>query len=215
MGTTTSRTALDTGTPGRRVAAVRGLALLAAVMLLLRLGSAARRDTLLDSVRVELGTLAAVGALLAAAAVVTAARSERWTAWLLGGALLLELLLSWMEALVPLVVVPPLVAALVLVLGPVLRREHEPGVDYSRARGVVAVVSVALMAPIALFYTVLGLLVPEWAVPLGWAIYLGLLLVTIRLALRRSWWAAAGPVLALTTWFVGLTVGEQVLGWTA
>lgn len=207
-------TAAERRVAGRR-AAVTGLALLSGGLLVLRFLSAAQRDTVLFRVQVELMAVALLGAALALAAAVTVARSERWTAWLLGAALLMELVLSLMEALVPLVVVPPLVGALGLVLVPILRREGELGVDYSRARAVVAGVSLVLMVLMALPYQALVVLVSEEVMVAGQVSYLVLLAGTVWLVIRRSWWAAAGPVLAVALWFGGLSAGEHFLGWTA
>lgn len=200
---------------GRRATAVVALSLLAAALLALRAASESQRDTILASVRVQYVVIAVVAAVLAAAAAWAASRSESLTAKLLGGALFLELLLSWLEVRVPLVVALPLLVALAVVLVPMLRREGEPGVDYSQGRTTVAVTSVALMVPIGLFYFSVGMLVPEYAVPVAWLIWIVLFLGTLWLAVRRSWWAAAGPTLAVMIWVGGLLAGEVFLGWTA
>ncbi len=191
------------------------LALVAAGLLAARVVSASQRDTFTTGAQMQLLVAAVLACVLSLGAFLTAARSPRWTAWFLGAALLLELVLGLMGARIPLAVAPVLLCALVLVLGPILRRESEPGVDYTRARTVVAVVSVVLMAPIGLFYAGTGLLVPEYIVPVAVLIYLLLLAGTVWLAVRRHWWAAAGPVLAVIIWFGGLWAGEVYFGWTA
>lgn len=191
------------------------LALLAAVLLAGRVVSASQRDTYTPVAQMQLLVVAVMACVLSFGAVLTATRSPRWTAWFLGGALLLELVLGGMGARIPFAVAPVLICALVLVLGPILRRESEPDVDYTRARTVVAVVSVALMAPIGLFYVGIGALVPAYVVPFAMLIYLLLLAGTIRLAAQRRWWAAVGPVAAVIIWSVGLWASEVFLGWTA
>lgn len=215
MGATTFWPRLDARPDGSRVAAEVGLALLATLLLVLRVVSLAQRDTILVNVRIQLGVLAVIAVVLAAGAAVAAPRSERWTAWFLGGALLLELLLGLLGVRVPLIVAPPLLAALALVLVPILRREGQPGVDYSRGHTVVAVVSVTLMVPIGFFTLLLAALVPAYAVLVGLSVFGGLAVLTHVLADRRTWWVAAGPVLAITFLIGGLWVGDYFLGWTA
>lgn len=197
-----------------RAAAEALLALLGAALLALGIADMVQNDALLVSARVE---QAVVGGVAVAAALATAAvarLSERWTAWLLGLGLLLSLGYSWLDEAPP-VAALPLLVALVLVLRPISAREAEPGVDYSTSHTAVSIVSVVLMVPIGLFYAALALLVPGWAIAVGQSLYVVLLVATLWLAVRRSYWAAAGPVLAVTIWFVGLWAGETLLGWTA
>jgi hypothetical protein len=63
-----------------------------------------------------------------------------------------------------------------------------------------------LHAAVLPFYAAAGLLAPGWAVALlllAWALLAAALVVLVR---RRS---------PLALWFGALTVGEQLLGWTA
>lgn len=65
------------------------------------------------------------------------------------------------------------------------------------------------------YYLVGGLVVPGAVLYPLWALWVVLAAVLVRLALRRSWWTAAVPVLAAVVLVLTVTVGEQVLGWTA
>lgn len=79
------------------------------------------------------------------------------------------------------------------------------------------VIALGLIAYIAtgFLYLVSGLVVP-----LGWLILLlaiwlaGLWLTTLQVA-RWSWWALAGAPVALVVWWVYVTLGGALLGWTA
>jgi hypothetical protein len=67
---------------------------------------------------------------------------------------------------------------------------------------------------VGFFYLVSGLVAPGYAVIglLVWWFVLAYVLV--RLAIARSWWTPAIPVVAIVTWFAVLTAGERMLGWT-
>lgn len=64
-------------------------------------------------------------------------------------------------------------------------------------------------------YAFTGLLAPAWAVATVGVVWLGLLVVGIRSRRKHPWMVAAIPVAGLTFWFVFLTFGDLVLGWTA
>ena len=68
---------------------------------------------------------------------------------------------------------------------------------------------------VGVFYLSSGLVAPLWAIAvlLVWWVLLAVQLS--RLALRGSWWTPAVPVVAFATWYVVLTAGERLLGWTA
>lgn len=197
-----------------RAAAEAALAALAAALLVLGVVEVLLDDALRASARVGQAVVGGVAAACALAAALVTRRSERWTASLLGMGLLLALVHSWLDESPPLAALPLLIA-LILLLRPVLAREQEPGVDYSTSRKVVGVASVVLMLPLGLLYAGLGLLAPAAAATLGHLVFLVLLGWTVWQALRRSYWASAGPVLAGAVWFVGLWAGGNYLGWTA
>jgi hypothetical protein len=75
--------------------------------------------------------------------------------------------------------------------------------------------SAAAHLVVGVFYVSSGLVAPGWAVAvlLLWWVLLAVQLS--RLALRGSWWTPAVPVVAFATWYVVLTAGERLLGWTA
>lgn len=64
-------------------------------------------------------------------------------------------------------------------------------------------------------YAASGLLAPGWAV-LG-LLALWVVLAAAAWAVHRRWGAVSAllPLLAMALWFGTLTLGEQVLGWTA
>lgn len=210
---TTTPVAHSPGLTGVRLATVIVLALFAAAVFVGRGITVWQDDTLLPRYWMEGIVLAAVASLLAAGAVPAATRSMRWTAGPLGAALVIELWLSWTTETPP-VALLPLAAALGVVLAPVRQRERD-GVDYSRARAVLATASLVLMVPIGFYYLVSPLLFPP-AAALGLVlVYAVLLAGTVRLAWRRSWWVLAGPVLATTIFFTLAWVAERFLGWSA
>ena len=64
-------------------------------------------------------------------------------------------------------------------------------------------------------YAASGLLAPGWAVLAMLGLWIALALVAYRV--HRRWGAVSAlvPLLAMVLWFAVLTLGEQVLGWTA
>lgn len=215
MGSPAVTAPVGRGHGSRRVVAVLGLALLSAALLAVRAVDEALDDSVRMPYRVTETVMASAAVLCALGAAAALRWSEKWAAWLLGAALVLEVLLGYFEAPWPLVVVPPLLVALALVLLPVLRRESEPGVDYSTGHTVASTLSLALMVPIAFFYLLVPMVAPEELFPWAILIYSVLVGATVWLAARRSWWVVAGPVLALVIVFGGLSLGEHLYGWTA
>ena len=64
-------------------------------------------------------------------------------------------------------------------------------------------------------YLASGLVAPLWGIAVlyvGWLVGLWL---TIRLFRRGSAWALAMPVASVAFWWVVVTLGETVFGWTA
>ena len=77
-----------------------------------------------------------------------------------------------------------------------------------------AVVAAVAHLVVGYFYLASGLLVPGYALFPLWIWWAVLAWLLVRLARRRSWWTPAVPVVALGTWLLVLTLGEQLLGWT-
>lgn len=66
-----------------------------------------------------------------------------------------------------------------------------------------------------IFYAAAGLVAPLWAVLLLWALWLVLLWQLVRIWRRRPLLSLAVPVVAVALFFAVITLGEQMLGWTA
>jgi len=64
-------------------------------------------------------------------------------------------------------------------------------------------------------YLASGLVAPLWGIAVLYAGWLVGLWLTFRLFRRRSAWALAMPVAAVAFWWVVVTMGESVFGWTA
>jgi hypothetical protein len=79
---------------------------------------------------------------------------------------------------------------------------------------VAAVVAALLHLVCGWFYLASGLVAPGWAVLSLLVWWLVLAVVGVRLALRRSYWVLAVPVVAAVTWFAVMWFGGEVLGWT-
>lgn len=86
----------------------------------------------------------------------------------------------------------------------------------SRPLGPLVLAALAGVAHLAVgsLYAASGLLAPGWAVVLlglWWGV---LAVVLVQLGRRGSWWTPAVPVAAAASWWLALTAGEQLLGWT-
>jgi hypothetical protein len=79
---------------------------------------------------------------------------------------------------------------------------------------VLAGLSGAAHLAVGVFYLASGLVAPVWAVVVLGLWWVLLAVQLSRLALRGSWWTPAVPVVAFTTWYLVLTAGERLLGWT-
>lgn len=159
--------------------------------------------------------LATMAALLAVGAAALAFRSPRTAAVPLGVLLVAELLLLDRYLAPPrLITAIPLVVGLALALGPWGGRAAER-VTVSAPRRVVAVVSLLMLAPVGFMYLVSGLVVPgPWLFGM-YALLAVLVVVTVQLARRGSFWALAVPPVAAGLWFAILTAGERFLDWQA
>ncbi|MFD2094274.1 ECF transporter S component family protein [Blastococcus deserti] len=85
----------------------------------------------------------------------------------------------------------------------------------SRSAGPVAVAVLAGIAHlgVGILYIAGGLMVPGAVLFPLWAIWGAFAAWLVYLAVRRSWWTPAVPLLAAALFLVVITVGEQVLGW--
>jgi hypothetical protein len=64
-------------------------------------------------------------------------------------------------------------------------------------------------------YSASGLLAPWYGIVLLWACWAALLVAALRLRPRRPLWVPAVPVAAIVLWWPVLSLGENLLGWTA
>ena len=63
------------------------------------------------------------------------------------------------------------------------------------------------------FYLVGGLVIPGYVLIPLWILWLVLAAWLLRLAVARSWWTPAVPVLAAAVLVLVLVLGDQVFGW--
>jgi hypothetical protein len=88
--------------------------------------------------------------------------------------------------------------------------------ERSRVPGYIAAgLAMAAMAVIGLFYVSAGLVAPLWAVILLMIIWVGLVVIGVLWFRRRPFLVLLLPVIAVLVWFGVITLGEQLLGWTA
>ena len=84
------------------------------------------------------------------------------------------------------------------------------------ASRVLGLIGLILYVGTGLFpYLASGLVAPLWGIAVLYAGWLVGLWLTIRLFRRGSAWALAMPVAAVAFWWVVVTMGESVFGWTA
>ena len=88
--------------------------------------------------------------------------------------------------------------------------------ERSRLPGYIAAgLALAALAVIGVFYVSAGLVAPLWAViglVIIWVALVGLGIFWFR---RHPFRVLALPVVAVVVWFAVITLGEQLLGWTA
>jgi len=88
--------------------------------------------------------------------------------------------------------------------------------DRTRVLGYLAAgLAMAAMAVIGVFYVSAGLVAPLWAVILLVLIWLALVAIGVAWFRRRPFHLLLLPVIAVLVWFVVITLGERLLGWTA
>lgn len=63
-------------------------------------------------------------------------------------------------------------------------------------------------------YLATALMAPPWAVGLLLAWWLLLLVVAFRWRRVKPWWTAGTPLVALASWWVAVTLGGALLGWS-
>lgn len=86
---------------------------------------------------------------------------------------------------------------------------------WSPGRVLVAVLGLALLLPVGLFYLASGLVVPlPWLVVL-WLVFVTLVAANVVLVRRHSWWAPLPAVAGAAVWWLTVTLGERFGGWTA
>lgn len=159
--------------------------------------------------------LATLATMLALGAAGVAVRSPRAAAVPLAVALAGELTLLGHYVSPPrLVTAIPLVFAMALGLVRPAPGQDRPGPGRT-ARRVVGVVSLLMLAPVGFMYLMSGLVVPgPWLFAM-YALFAVVVVVTVRLVRRGSWWALAMPPAAGGLWYAILTAGDRFLGWTA
>jgi hypothetical protein len=86
-----------------------------------------------------------------------------------------------------------------------------------RSVAVLVLAAVAAVAHLGVGFlmAVSGLAVPIYVVAGLLLIWAALTVVLLRLVQRRSWWTPAVPVVGIATWFVVLSAGSAIFGWTA
>lgn len=82
------------------------------------------------------------------------------------------------------------------------------------ALALVAALAGAAQLVVGFFYLSSGLVAPLWAIVVLLAWWVVQSVALVRLALRRSYWVLAVPVVAAVTWFAALSLGAWVFDWT-
>jgi hypothetical protein len=68
---------------------------------------------------------------------------------------------------------------------------------------------------VLVWYAASGLVAPSWAVAVLLFVWAVLLAVGLRLRTTTPVWMLAVPVAAAAFWFVFISAGEKLFGWTA
>jgi hypothetical protein len=89
--------------------------------------------------------------------------------------------------------------------------------DTARSSGPLVLAGLAGLAHLVVgyFYLAGGLVIPGPVLIPLWLLWLVLAVVLVRLAIRRSWWTPAVPVVAAVVFVLVLVVGEQSFDWQA
>jgi hypothetical protein len=65
------------------------------------------------------------------------------------------------------------------------------------------------------WYAASGLVAPAWALACLLAVWVGVLVVAVRLRTRRPLWTLLVPVADIAVWFAAISAGDAFLDWTA
>ena len=89
--------------------------------------------------------------------------------------------------------------------------------DTARPTGPLVLAGVAGLAHLVVgyFYLAGGLVIPGAVLIPLWIVWLLLAVWLVRLAVRRSWWTPAPPVIAAVLFVLVLVIGEQAFDWQA
>lgn len=89
--------------------------------------------------------------------------------------------------------------------------------DTARPTGPLVLAGVAGLAHLVVgyFYLAGGLVIPGAVLIPLWIVWLLLAGWLVRLAVRRSWWTPAPPVIAAVLFVLVLVIGEQAFDWQA
>ena len=80
---------------------------------------------------------------------------------------------------------------------------------------VVATLAAAAHLVVGFFYAVSGLAIPLYALVPLWILWVALAFWLLKLAIRRSWWTPAVPLVAAAVLVLTAVVGDAYLGWVA
>ena len=80
---------------------------------------------------------------------------------------------------------------------------------------IVAGLSAVAHLAVGFYYLFAGLVVPGYALIPLWIFWVALAFYLLQLAIRRSWWTPAVPVVAAAVLVVTALLGDAFLGWTA
>ncbi len=80
---------------------------------------------------------------------------------------------------------------------------------------IVATLAGAAHLVVGFFYAVSGLAIPLYALAPLWIFWIALAFYLLKLAIRRSWWTPAVPVVAAAVLVLTAVIGDAFLGWTA
>jgi hypothetical protein len=86
---------------------------------------------------------------------------------------------------------------------------HSPGATIS------GIIGIGLYLVVGFFYLSSGLMVPGPWLFILWAIWLAGIYPLVSMFRRRRAWTPVVAVAAAAVWWLYLTIGEAVLGWTA
>jgi hypothetical protein len=89
---------------------------------------------------------------------------------------------------------------------------HERVTDWGRL--LPSVLGLLGLLGTSFLYLASGLLAPLWAVVALVALWLALVVLALRWFRTRPWWVLALPFAGVAVWWLTLTLGEELLGWT-